>query len=96
MTRLIGVRERAPGRITEAADLRNRAFTLFLRTYNQARRAVQYLRFDVEDADDITPVLYPGKRRRKRRRAAEAAAQATTALVAAPPVRDAMTGEFVS
>jgi hypothetical protein len=37
---------------------RHRAFTLFARSYNQARRAVVFLRFDEGDADELVPLLY--------------------------------------
>lgn len=58
----LGVREHgpAPGP-TDAADRRARAFTLFVRAYDQARRAVIYLRWDEGDADAYAPSLYRGR-----------------------------------
>lgn len=58
----LGVREHgpAPGP-TDAADRRARAFTLFVRAYDQARRAVTYLRWDEGDADSFAPSLYRGR-----------------------------------
>lgn len=47
------------------AELRDRAFTLFIEAYGQVRRAVQYLRWEKDDAECLMPSLY--KRRRPRR-----------------------------
>jgi hypothetical protein len=44
-------------------DERARAFRLVVRTYNQARRAVTYLRWDEGDADLIVPSLFAHRRR---------------------------------
>ena len=41
-----------------ATDVRNRAFTLLVHTYEESRRAVQYLRFWEGDADDLAPSMY--------------------------------------
>lgn len=46
------------------AEERQRAYTHFVRTYEEVRRAIAYLRFDQEDADDIAPSLYAGRTRR--------------------------------
>lgn len=48
-----------------AAEERRRAFTHFVRTYEEVRRAIAYLRFDEGDADDIAPSLYAGRARRR-------------------------------
>jgi hypothetical protein len=55
----LGVREHGatPGP-TDATDRRRRAFTLFVRAYDQARRAVTYLRWDEGDTELIAPSLY--------------------------------------
>ena len=47
--------------VADAADIRRRAFTLLLDTYNDARRAVAYLRYKEGDADSIAPSLYAGR-----------------------------------
>ncbi|APR83253.1 Hypothetical protein A7982_08602 [Minicystis rosea] len=47
---------------TAAADQRRRAFTLFVRAYNETRRAVTYLRWNEGDADELAPSLYVGRR----------------------------------
>jgi len=56
-----GLREQAPVAVNAASALRQRAFTLFVRAYGQARRAIAYLRWDRGDADDIAPSLYKGR-----------------------------------
>jgi hypothetical protein len=45
---------------------RHRAFTLFVRAYDSARRAVSYLRWAEGDADRIAPSLCKGRGGRKR------------------------------
>lgn len=57
----LGVRDQ--GRIPsgEAPGRRARAFSLLVRTYDQIRRAVGYLRWDEDDADSIAPSLYKGR-----------------------------------
>jgi hypothetical protein len=42
----------------QLAEMRDRAFTLFIYAYGQVRRAVQYLRWDHNDADVFAPSLY--------------------------------------
>jgi len=63
MLRLVGLREQAPEMVAAAAEERDRAFTLFVRSYEQVRRAVLFLRWDEDDADEIAPSLYAGRRR---------------------------------
>jgi len=65
LLRIVGLREQGPAQVAEATDLRMRAFTLLLQTYDDARRAVTYLRSAEGDADDITPALHPGRPRRR-------------------------------
>lgn len=45
----------------EAQDQRARAFTLFLRAYDECRRAVSYLRWREGDANAITPSLFANR-----------------------------------
>lgn len=56
---LVALGERAgqPARVAEAAEQRQRAFTLVSRAYAQVRRAVVYLRWAEGDADAIAPAL---------------------------------------
>jgi hypothetical protein len=49
-----------------AAELRQRAYTHFVRTYDQVQRAVWCLRLvDEDDGDEIVPSLFGGRRRRR-------------------------------
>lgn len=57
----VGVREQAVPTRTVAIDERQRAFTLCVGTYEQFRRAVQYMRFEEADADGLAPSLYSGR-----------------------------------
>lgn len=61
----LGVREQgAAVAPVEAAAKRARAFTLFVRAYDETRRAVTYLRWHEKDADELAPSLYKGRGRR--------------------------------
>jgi hypothetical protein len=62
----IGTREQAPAVASEVAQQRQRVFTLFLRSYDQVRRAVSYLRWNEDDVDDICPSLYAGRVARRK------------------------------
>jgi hypothetical protein len=67
--RTIGLREKGTARLRAAADIRVRAFTLLTRRYDQARRAVTYLRWAEDDVQKIAPSLYTGRGGGKRERA---------------------------
>ena len=54
------------GKIDEATDLRQRAYTLFYRSYEAARAAIAYVRHDEGDAESIAPSLYTGRGRRNK------------------------------
>jgi hypothetical protein len=57
----LGVSEHGPvgpSSQDEAQLLRRRAFTLFARSYDEARRAVSYLRWHEDDVDSIMPSLF--------------------------------------
>jgi hypothetical protein len=58
MLEAVAARERTTSRMAEVQLERVRAFTLLSRTYDEARRAVAYLRWHEEDADRIAPALY--------------------------------------
>src|SRR5262249_25645678 len=47
--------------VSVASDERQRAFTLLLRAYDNARRAVSFLRWHEGDADTLVPSLYTGR-----------------------------------
>lgn len=76
--------------VAEASHDRQRAFTLFVGTYDHVRRAVTYLRWKHGDAELIAPSLYAGrsngrgKSRRKSEPLAEASASPPAESSAAP------------
>lgn len=55
--------------IEAAADMRKRAFTLFVHMYEEARRVVVYLRWHQGDADELAPLLHAKERQRKKKAA---------------------------
>ena len=61
LIKAVGVKQQAPAVVAAIALERQRAFTLFLRAYDQVRRAVIYLRWNEGDADLIAPSLYSGR-----------------------------------
>jgi hypothetical protein len=65
LTRIAGLREQGPARLAAATELRMRAFTVLLRTYDEARDAIGYIRRHQDDVDSIAPSLYPGRSRRR-------------------------------
>ena len=64
LMRIVGLREQGPAMLAAASEARLRAFTQLIRVYEDARRAVNYLRAPQGDADTIAPSLYPGRERR--------------------------------
>jgi len=87
-----GLREQAPIVVAEVARIRQRAFTLLMRAYDEVRRTVIFLRRRDGDADEIAPSLYAGRGGRKRPVAPPAApalapepAAAVPAATFAPP-----------
>jgi hypothetical protein len=67
LNRLLGSRDHAPAVLAEAIRQRQKAFTLFARAYSQVRKAVTYLRWESNDADEIAPPLGHGKRATRKR-----------------------------
>ena len=59
--RVVGQREQSPALVAETADMRARAFTLLTDAYDNARRAIIYLRWHEGDADIICPSLFAGR-----------------------------------
>jgi hypothetical protein len=64
--RVVGLREQGPAQVAQATDDRLRAYTLLLLAYDDARRAVAYLRSEQGDADNIVPSLHPGRPKSKK------------------------------
>lgn len=79
----VGIKDQAPLTVGEALQAKQKAFKLLLHAYDDARRAVTYLRWHEDDADRIAPSLYAGRRGRPRSDEAQAAA-ATPSNGAAP------------
>src|SRR5262249_40949034 len=48
---------------SDASLLRAKAFTLFVRAYDEDRRAANYLRWHEGDADDLVPSFFKGRPR---------------------------------
>ena len=66
LLKALGLRDQARPTVAEATVLRRKAFAVFMRAYARARAAVQYLRAEVGDADDIAPSLYAGRVKRRK------------------------------
>lgn len=64
LVRAAGLRDQAPSTVAEVARIRQQAMTLLLKSYEEVRRAVTYLRWHRFDADTICPTVY-GTRNRK-------------------------------
>lgn len=60
----LGERQQSNVTASEASQLRDRAFTLFIGAYDQVQRGMAFLRWQTDDADVFTPSLFGGKRRR--------------------------------
>jgi len=65
--RAVGQKEQAPAAAAEAAEVRQRAFTLMVKAYDQTRRGVAFLRWEEGDIELITPSLYAGRGGRGKR-----------------------------
>jgi len=61
----IGLKEQAPTVPSDTALLRQQAFTLFVNSYDELRRAITFLRWQTGDADSIAPSLWSGRGTRK-------------------------------
>lgn len=96
LTRIVGLREQGPVLLAAASELRTRAFTVVLETYEEARLAVAYLRRREDDADSIAPSLYPGKARRRTVEAPAAPAPAGSAAPAPSSATAASTSSTAS
>ncbi len=73
---------RGQGARAPSADVRQRAFTLLVERYDDARRLIAFLRWKHRDADRIAPSCFQsrGRRRGKSTAHAEAAQQSETAV----------------
>jgi hypothetical protein len=86
----IGQRDHPPVRRSEAADLRQRAFSLFVNTYDEIRIGVMWTRRKQRDVDEVMPSLYRGRGKKK---AAQAYAKAPDGESPVPPTSDTVAGD---
>jgi len=92
-TEVLAAREKLASAVGAVADLRQRAYTMLLMTYEQVQRAIRYLRFLEDDVDDIVPSLWAGRRRSSARADSPVDAEPRVLGPAAPtPVTPAVTG----
>jgi hypothetical protein len=83
----LGYKEQAPAILADVAVERTQAYTLFMRAYDQLRKAVNYLRWDEGDADAIAPSLYAGRSNGRRKTGSETTeppAATASSVVASP------------
>jgi hypothetical protein len=80
----VGRRDQAPVVVAAATETRQRAFTLLVKAYDQARRAIGFIRWDKGDIEDIAPSLYAGRIAPKSRKAIDNESKSDTAPVTAP------------
>jgi hypothetical protein len=88
---IIGFRDNGSDAQAATADMRARAFTLFTRAYDDARRAVIFLRWHEGDADSIAPSLHPGKSAGKKKTVDEPNATPPAATLVVTPTQPAPT-----
>jgi hypothetical protein len=69
--------------------MRARAYTLFTRAYDDARRAIIFLRWHEGDADSIAPALHPGRSASKKKPSDESNASAAVATPGVNPAQSA-------
>lgn len=93
----VGERDRLESTASDATHLRQRAFSRFARAWDEARRAVLYLRWHHGDADILAPSLYVGRGAPHAKEAPNAPTPAAPVAPAAPAkpdaLLDAMTGD---
>jgi hypothetical protein len=68
----IGLKARAPADTDEAAVIRRKAYTLFLKVYEDVRVAVMYVRRHEGDGDSFAPSLYAVRAAHARKREPDA------------------------
>jgi hypothetical protein len=81
----LGDREQAAPVPSELATLRQQAYTLLVRCYNDVRNAIAFVRRNEGDVDDIAPSLYAVKGRRPTTEAVVAPAPSATPEAPAAP-----------
>jgi hypothetical protein len=64
LVRVASQRAQDPATVADAALIRQQALTLLVKSYEETRRAVVYLRWHQDDAEAFAPSLYGGRTRR--------------------------------
>lgn len=78
----LGNREQSNLTVSDENQLRYRAFTLFIRAYDQVQRGIVFLRWGKDDATKLAPNLFGGGRPRKKHSEAAAEPVAAREIVA--------------
>jgi len=86
----VAMRENQSNALAEAIQKRLQVFTLLVNAYDQARRAIAFLRWQEGDLEEIAPSLYAGRGRKKDEPAQPVPPPATPANPAAPPPTSAV------
>lgn len=84
VTRALGAREMGPSATSAARKTRDRAWTLLVMRYDEARDAIVYVRRKHGDAEEIAPSIYAGRATSRAK-----AAEGNTAPTAPSPVAPA-------
>jgi hypothetical protein len=85
MLAIVGKRNQFTALGIQSSEERQRAYTLFMRAYNEVRSAITYLRRNCGDADSIAPSVY--RRRNPRRKQVAEQAREDSELVTSTSVR---------
>jgi len=80
----VGQREQGPAVVAASAEIRQRAFSLFVSAYDHARRAISFLRWNEDDVDQIAPSLYAGRTTGRRKNSDTPAGRPVTPPEGAP------------
>lgn len=82
--------DRRSEELSQSREMRARAFTLLMRSYNEVRRAVAYVRAEFGDADSFAPTLFTKhSHRRARQQPSQATAVNESVGIAAKPESEA-------
>jgi hypothetical protein len=79
----VGEREQSRAVVAEVAKIRHQAFSLLVKAYDQARRAVQFVRWNGDDAEDVAPSLYAARAAGRRKNGSDVKAASADSPAAA-------------
>ena len=65
LVRAAGLREQGPAVLAEVARIRQQVLTLLVKSYDEVRRAISFLRWKEDDVETIAPSLYGGRTRKQ-------------------------------